>query len=368
MATCRFSALNEDPSVSFRPGVDLLSFDISSTPMADASAGAADSGVSIEMLSDAYAGKDLVLPNPSEGTASTFGSIDSATAGAFDFSLVARIVAAVSLAAGAVRGGRASDDVLIGDAGSNLLSGGAGNDRLETGGSEAPPTTAVTDTLIGGLGDDTYVLHRNVGTYANARVIISDSGGVDTVVAHSGVWTLGPGLENLTLGFDWTSEGEAFGIGNSLNNVITGYQGWWVDNRLEGQGGNDTLRGGDGDDWLDGGTGTDTLTGGAGDDSFVFRTFGADHITDFSAEADQLVFDSTVFTALGAQGDWSAGDGRFRAAAGATSGADTNDRIIYNTSTGNLYYDPDGSGDSASQLIATLGNLPALSADDISVI
>lgn len=384
MATNRFSALNDGQSVSFRPGVDLLSFDIASTSAADTRVDAADSGARIDVLSGAYVGKDLVPLSSTQGSADAPHSalLSSAIEGGsgIDFSLVARIAAAVNLAVGTVTGrssatsgpGTASGGepgkVLVGDAGSNLLTGGAGNDRLETGGSEAPPMTAVTDTLIGGLGDDTYVLHRNVGTYANARVVISDSGGTDTVIAHSGVWTLGSGLENLTLGFDWTSEGEAFGTGNSSNNVITGYQGWWVNNHLEGRSGNDSLRGGDGNDWLDGGAGTDVLTGGAGGDSFVFRTPGADRVTDFSAEADQLVFDNAVFTALGAEGDWPAGDARFRAAAGATTGADANDRIIYNTSTGSLYYDPDGSGDSSSQLIATLGNTPALSADDISVI
>jgi Ca2+-binding RTX toxin-like protein len=42
--------------------------------------------------------------------------------------------------------------------------------------------------------------------------------------------------------------------------------------------------------------------------------------------------------------------------------------VIYNTSTGQLYYDADGSGAGASQLIATLSGAPGLTATDIAVI
>jgi len=62
------------------------------------------------------------------------------------------------------------------------------------------------------------------------------------------------------------------------------------------------------------------------------------------------------------------GDARFRAAAGAPGGADATDRVIYNTSTGQLYYDADGSGAGAAQLLATLQGAPGVSATDISVI
>jgi len=41
---------------------------------------------------------------------------------------------------------------------------------------------------------------------------------------------------------------------------------------------------------------------------------------------------------------------------------------VYDTTTGNLYYDSDGSGTGASQLVATLQGHPTLAATDISVI
>ena len=47
---------------------------------------------------------------------------------------------------------------------------------------------------------------------------------------------------------------------------------------------------------------------------------------------------------------------------------DSNDRVLYNTSTGQLYYDADGSGSGAAQLIATISGNPTIAATDIAVI
>jgi hypothetical protein len=72
---------------------------------------------------------------------------------------------------------------------------------------------------------------------------------------------------------------------------------------------------------------------------------------------------------LGATGDFAVDDERFYAAAGATGGAEADDRVIYDTDAGRLYYDADGSGEGEAQLIAMLfsGGLP-LAASDITVI
>ena len=67
-------------------------------------------------------------------------------------------------------------------------------------------------------------------------------------------------------------------------------------------------------------------------------------------------------------GNFSAGDARFAAGAGFTSGRDASDRVVYNTSTGSLYYDADGSGSGAAQLIATISGNPTIAATDIAVI
>src|SRR5439155_20406751 len=107
-----------------------------------------------------------------------------------------------------------------------------------------------TDTLIGGLGNDTYIID------ATADTITENAGeGIDTV--QIGVtYTLGNNLENLTL----TGATAINGTGNSLDNLIYGNS---ASNSLSGGAGNDTL-------W--GGGGTDTLVGGTGDDVYSIDT------------------------------------------------------------------------------------------------
>ncbi len=114
------------------------------------------------------------------------------------------------------------------------------------------------------------------------------------------------------------------------------------------------------------------MTGGAGNDFFDFTTApsaaNADTITDFVSGTDHLRLDDGVHAGIGATGAFAAGDGRFYAAAGATGGHDANNRVIYNTTTGALYYDADGSGAGAAQLVATLQTHPTIAATDITVI
>jgi Ca2+-binding RTX toxin-like protein len=131
------------------------------------------------------------------------------------------------------------------------------------------------------------------------------------------------------------------------------------------------LEGREGNDTLSGMGGNDTLVGGTGSDSFVFASFGAGNVglvSDFVSGTDKAAFDNSVFTALGADGNFTAGDARFAAGAGFTSGHDASDRIVYNTSTGQLFYDADGSGAGAAQLVATFQGNPAIAATDITVI
>jgi Ca2+-binding RTX toxin-like protein len=88
----------------------------------------------------------------------------------------------------------------------------------------------------------------------------------------------------------------------------------------------------------------------------------------FASGWDNLRLDHNGFTNIGALGEFAAGDGRFYAAAGATAGHDADDRLIYNTTTGQLYYDADGSGGGAAQLVATFDGAPAVTATDVWVI
>jgi Ca2+-binding RTX toxin-like protein len=155
---------------------------------------------------------------------------------------------------------------------------------------------------------------------------------------------------------------------SNVETVITGA----FNDRFTGNSGANTFDGRGGNDTLSGGGGNDTLTGGTGNDFFVFDAApgatNVERITDFASAPDQLQFENAIFTAIGAAGTFAAGDGRFWAAAGATSGHDANDRVVYNTSTGSLYYDANGSGAGGSQLIATFQANPTIAATDITVI
>ena len=73
-------------------------------------------------------------------------------------------------------------------------------------------------------------------------------------------------------------------------------------------------------------------------------------------------------TQLGTSGQFASNDARFHAAAGATSGHDADDRVIYDTSNGDLWYDADGSGAGDAEYIGRLTNAPTLLATDIEVI
>ncbi|RWA76413.1 hypothetical protein EN836_07485 [Mesorhizobium sp. M1C.F.Ca.ET.193.01.1.1] len=127
--------------------------------------------------------------------------------------------------------------------------------------------------------------------------------------------------------------------------------------------GNDTLRGLGGNDML---------TGGAGEDTFVFDTaYGpgnVDTLTDFDAEHDALYLDNAIFTKLGS-GSWSSptrvNSSYFELREHATS---SNDHLLYNRTTGVLYYDPDGSKSTAQVEIAHLEPGAALTYHDVFVV
>ena len=136
---------------------------------------------------------------------------------------------------------------------------------------------------------------------------------------------------------------------------------------LTGLGGADTLSGEDGNDKLLGNAGNDVLTGGSGTDTFVFNTGGGvDSITDFEGGTDKIQLVQGLVNILG--GKAVLNQGSFYAEAGAVGGADADDRLIYNTSTGDLYYDVDGSGARSAVKFATLDKVdnvaPTLSFSD----
>ncbi|MER8747917.1 hypothetical protein NKH57_01305 [Mesorhizobium sp. M1050] len=127
-----------------------------------------------------------------------------------------------------------------------------------------------------------------------------------------------------------------------------------------------------GNDILWGRGGNDVLNGGAGKDTFVFDTaFGPDNVAtlpDFHAADDALYLDNAVFTSLG-PGSLSSptqvNSSYFELRQHATS---HNDYLLYNQTTGILYYDPDGSKSAAQMEIAHLQAGAVLTFHDVYVI
>ncbi|HWA48261.1 MAG TPA: cadherin domain-containing protein [Dongiaceae bacterium] len=118
-------------------------------------------------------------------------------------------------------------------------------DVLDSATSGADTLVGIGGKLLGGLGNDTYIV-----THATDTVVELAGQGTDTVKTSLSSYTLGANLENLV----YTGHGNFTGTGNAAANQITGGDGA------------DTLRGGNGNDVIDGGAGSDTIYGDANRD------------------------------------------------------------------------------------------------------
>ena len=225
--------------------------------------------------------------------------------------------------------GSVFNDNLTGNAGANVLKGGDGNDNLLGG--------AGDDTLDGGNGVD-WVQYWNAAAGVSVNLSLktaqnTGSAGIDTLSS----------IEN--------AQGSNYNdvlIGSSVANVLTARSG---------------------DDMLNGGLGNDTLTGGTGRDTFLFNSAvgnaNVDTITDFVVADDTIQLENAVFKSLTTTGALAAsafkifGNGSF---------IESDDRVIYNSLTGGLFYDADGSESAAAVQIATLGKNLAMTNADFFVV
>jgi len=138
---------------------------------------------------------------------------------------------------------------------------------------------------------------------------------------------------------------------------------------LTGNASGNVVIGNNGRNVINGGAGRDELTGGGGIDQFRFDTaldaaFNIDTITDYSVADDTIFLDDAVFTEVTGSGGQIVFD-QFVIAAVAQ---DAEDRIIYNSSTGALSYDADGTGATAAIQFATLSPGLALQFLDFVVV
>lgn len=312
-----------------------------------------------------------------------------------DFILSANIENLTLTGAAVSGGGNAVNNYILGNALNNILDGEAGNDTLDGAGG--------SDILLGGQGNDTYIL-SDIAT----SIVESVGEGIDTVLS-SVDHVLSTNVENLTL----TGLDNINGTGNAQNNVITGNAG---SNMIYGSAGLDTLVGGSGNDTyvftsyyvaqiveligggidtvisessvdisndlnvenieliglgynavgntsdnnitgnnlgnnISGGGGYDILFGGLGGDIFIFSsdTTAFADVLDFTSGEDKLSV------------NWVYNE--FVSGAGLTQGTVGLAQILYDTDTGNLYYE-DGLNIDPAINFASLIDFPILNATD----
>lgn len=137
---------------------------------------------------------------------------------------------------------------------------------------------------------------------------------------------------------------------------------------LSGGAGADTIVAGDGNDTVTAGAGNDSITLGNGTDTLVFNSLtGLDTIADYVVADDSIQLSRTAFTTLGPVGALAAAE--FESGAGLVNAVNATTRLIYNTATGDLYYDADGSAAASSaQLIGKFTGNPVLVAGEFSII
>jgi Ca2+-binding RTX toxin-like protein len=218
-----------------------------------------------------------------------------------------------------------------GNAGANILNGGI---------------DLVGDTLIGGLGNDSYIINSSN----------------DDITELVGGGTGDRAYCNVSFGL---ATGDNIEIMSTTNSALT------TAINLFGNEIAQSITGNAGINLLNGGGGNDTLTGGLGNDVFLFTTFpdaaaNRDVITDYNAASDTIYLEAGAFFGVGVGGHL-LNPALFK---NLTTGGfeDLDDRILYNDTTGALFYDPDGVNGTAAIQFATLTGAPTVDANDFFVI
>jgi hypothetical protein len=238
-----------------------------------------------------------------------------------------------------------------------------------------------TNKLYAQIGNNNPIAIKNGGTqittniYPGWQTLAAETvNGVNQVL-----WKYNDGnylhLWSLDNNWNWQSSTGWWGLNSSeaFTQETNFQQDFNGDNKIGnplpiiGSSNDDIITGTLNNDILVGGLGNDTITGGAGSDRFTFnnRNEGIDTITDFlSSQGDKI-----TVSAAGFGGGLAAGVAITAAQfVLGTTALNASNRLIYNTITGGLFFDGDGTGTLAAIQIATLSSKPTLTVSDILVL
>ncbi|BAY78060.1 hemolysin-type calcium-binding region [Nostoc linckia NIES-25] len=215
-------------------------------------------------------------------------------------------------------GSNGNDTLSTGFGGKDTIDGGKGNDLLSV--DYGYSSGGITSTYNATTNTGSITAGTNQVSYKNIeRLNIAGTGYNDYIVGSNGNDTLSTG-----------SSGNDTIIGGAGNDSLISYSD-----------GKNTLNGGAGDDILTGGRGNNSLYGGAGIDTFAFNSFteGSDRIYDFNATNEIIQVSAVNFG-----GGLSPGVLKASQFTIGTSANTSAQRFIYNSTSGALFFDQDGSG------------------------
>jgi hypothetical protein len=210
--------------------------------------------------------------------------------------------------------GTSGNDTLVGTAASDRMAGLGGNDRLTGGAGADTFFVSVGQDSITDLGNGADVLNVAAGAQVAAQVTSSWTASAKTV--NLGTATL---TASASIDLSAVASGNGFVLDAAAANL--------------------------------------TLKGSQGADTFVLHAGMVDTVLGFESGKDSISFKGLTGMVGGA-----VASNAFVAGAGLTTAATADQHLILNTTTGDLYFDADGSGASAAVLLAHFnpGALPTL--------
>lgn len=293
------------------------------------------------------------------------------------------------------------NDTLNGKGGGDFLDGGSGKDKIDGGsgidmlsyGSARGDANAVGGVTVDGMKGTATDAYGNKETFKNiegwrgtqfadsfvgtnddntfdglgGRDKFDGKKGFDIVRYHRDENNGGLAEHGVVVDLGAGKAIDGFGKKDTLVS-IEGVRGTAYNDELTGSNADNMLRGDGGSDILAGGRGNDYLIGGGDADYFVFNTAlddedNVDTIEDFAAGEDIIQLASSIFSAIG---DSLSADAFVANSTGQAQTAEH--RIIYNSETGDLFYDADGSGTGARVYFAKLNGAPELDGSSFEMI